>query len=87
MPDAFRRIVAGIGFHACCPTLYGRVRYPLCGGCRSRPMQPMGSRQLDPKGCGAMGLGDCTIVTWGFYTDPVSPATLFDLLIGILEGW
>ena len=31
-------------------TLYGRVRYPLCGGCRSRPMQPMGSRQLTPKG-------------------------------------
>jgi|688.fasta_scaffold224866_1 hypothetical protein len=21
-------------------TLYGRVRYPLCGGCRGRPMQP-----------------------------------------------
>jgi hypothetical protein len=33
-----------------CPTLYGRVRYPLCGGCRCRPMQPMGSRQLAPKG-------------------------------------
>ncbi len=31
-------------------TLYGRVRYPLCGGCRCRPKRPMGSRQLAPKG-------------------------------------
>ena len=44
-----------------CLTLYGRVRYPLCGGCRCRPMQPMGSRQLAPRACGAMGLG---IVRW-----------------------
>ena len=31
-------------------TLYGRVRYPLCGGCRCRPKRQMGSRQLAPKG-------------------------------------
>ena len=31
-------------------TLYGRVRYPLCGGCRCRPMQPIGYRQRAPKG-------------------------------------
>jgi hypothetical protein len=31
-------------------TLYGRVRYPLRGGCRCRHMQPMGGRQLAPKG-------------------------------------
>ena len=31
-------------------TLYGRVRYPLCGGCRCRPKRPTGSRQLAPKG-------------------------------------
>ena len=31
-------------------TLYRRVRYPLCLGCHCRPMQPMASRQLAPKG-------------------------------------
>ena len=36
--------------------------------------------------CGAMGLGDCTVGTWGFYTDPVSPATLFDFFTGNLAG-
>ena len=38
-------------------TLYVRVRYPLCGGCRCRPMQPMGSRQLAPKGMRCKGSG------------------------------
>ena len=38
-------------------TLYGRVRYPLCAGCRCRPMQPMGSRQLTPKGMQCNGTG------------------------------
>jgi hypothetical protein len=38
-------------------TLYGRVRYPLCGRCRCRPMQPMGSRQLTPKGLWCNGTG------------------------------
>ena len=38
-------------------TLYGRVRYPLCGGCRCRPMQPMGSRQLALKGMRCNGSG------------------------------
>ena len=36
------------------------------------------------RACGAMGLGDCTVLTWGFYTDPVSPATLFDFFTGNL---
>jgi hypothetical protein len=27
-----------------------------------------------------MGLGDCTVGVCGFYTDPVSPSTLFDFL-------
>ena len=43
-----------VPFH---PTLYGRVQYPLCGGCRCRPMQPMGSRQLAPKGIRCNGSG------------------------------
>jgi len=38
-------------------TLHGRVRYPLCGGCRCRPMQPMESRQLAPKGLRCNGTG------------------------------
>ncbi len=36
------------------------------------------------KACGTMGFGDCTMGTWGFYTDPVSPATFFDSL---QESW
>jgi hypothetical protein len=38
-------------------TLYGQVRYPLCGRCRCRPMQPMGSRQLARKGLRCNGPG------------------------------
>jgi hypothetical protein len=38
-------------------TLYGQVRYPLLGGCRCRPMQPMGSRLLAPKGMRCNGSG------------------------------
>jgi hypothetical protein len=34
--------------------------------------------------CGAMSLGDCTVGIWGFYTDPVSPAMLFDFFAGYL---
>jgi hypothetical protein len=34
-----------------------------------------------------MGLGDCTVESCGFYTDLVSPATLFDLFIGKLAEW
>jgi hypothetical protein len=37
--------------------------------------------------CGAIGLGDYKVKTWGFYTEPVSPATLFDFLTGNLAGW
>ena len=36
---------------------------------------------------GAMGLRDCTVGSRGFYTDPVSPAMLFDLFIGKLAEW
>jgi hypothetical protein len=36
------------------------------------------------RACGAMGLGDCTAGPWGLYTDPVSPATLFDFFTGNL---
>ena len=39
------------------PTLYGRVRYPLCGRCRCRPMQPMGGRQFSPQGMRCSGTG------------------------------
>jgi hypothetical protein len=39
------------------------------------------------RACGAMGLGDCTVGMWGFYTDPVSPASLFDFFIGNLADW
>jgi len=39
------------------------------------------------RACGAMGLGDCTVGMWGFYTDPVSPASLFDSFIGNLADW
>ena len=35
-------------------------------------------------GCGAMSLWDCTVGTWGSYTDPVSPATLFIFFAGNL---
>jgi hypothetical protein len=36
------------------------------------------------KACGAMGLVDCTVKTWGFYTDPVSPESLFHFFTGSL---
>ena len=39
------------------------------------------------RACGAMGLGDCTVEKWGFYTDPVSPAALFDFFTGNLADW
>jgi len=39
------------------------------------------------RACGAMGQGDCTVGTWGFYTDPVLPATLFDFFTGNLTDW
>jgi len=40
------------------------------------------------KYCGAMGLVDCTVETWGFYTDPVSPASLFHFFIGsLVDSW
>lgn len=29
-------------------TLHGRIRYPLCGGCRWRAMQPIGFGQVAP---------------------------------------
>jgi hypothetical protein len=44
-------------------TLYGRTRYPLCGWCRCRPMQPMKTRQLAPKGLRCNGAGG--FVRWG----------------------
>jgi hypothetical protein len=36
------------------------------------------------RACGAMGLWDCTVGIWGFYTDLVSPAPLFDFFTGNL---
>ena len=36
------------------------------------------------KACGAKGLGNCTVERCGFYTDPVSPASLFDFCTGNL---
>jgi hypothetical protein len=34
-----------------------------------------------------VGLRYCTVGTWGYYTDPVSLATLFDFLTGNLADW
>ena len=34
-----------------------------------------------------MGLGDCTVGTWEFYTDPITPATLFCFFTGNLADW
>jgi hypothetical protein len=42
---------------------------------------------LIQRACGAMGLGDCTVGVCGFYTEPVSPSTLFDFFAGNLEDW
>ena len=42
---------------------------------------------LIQRACGAMGLGDCTVGVCGFYTDPVSPSTLFAFCTGNLEDW
>jgi len=42
---------------------------------------------LVQKSCGAMSLGDCTVGTWGFYADPVSPAMFFDFFAGYLADW
>ena len=39
------------------------------------------------RACDAMGLGECTVGKWGFYTDPVSSATLFDFFIRNLAVW
>jgi len=50
-------------------------------------MQPVGSRQLTPKGTGAIQLADCTVGTWGFYTDPVSPEAHFDFFTENLADW
>jgi hypothetical protein len=36
------------------------------------------------RACGAMVLWDSTMGMWGFYTDPVSPATLFVFFTGDL---
>ena len=46
-----------VQLHFVCLTLFGRVRYPLCRGCRCRPMQPMASRQHAPKGLRCNGSG------------------------------
>jgi hypothetical protein len=51
----------------------------LCSGCEAG--------NLIQRACGAVGLGDCTVGVCGFYTDPVSPSTLFDSFTGYLEDW
>ena len=45
------------------------------------------ARNLLQRACSAMGLGDCTVEMWEFYTDAVSPATLFDFFAGNLADW
>ncbi len=42
---------------------------------------------LRQRACDAMGLWDCTVGTWRFYTDPVSPAALFEFLTRNLAVW
>ena len=39
------------------------------------------------RACGALGLGDCKVGTGGFYTDQVSPASLFGFFTGNLADW
>jgi len=34
------------------------------------------------RACCAMGLGDCRVSVWEFYTDPVSPAPFFVIFTG-----
>jgi hypothetical protein len=34
-----------------------------------------------------MGLRYCTVIEWGYYTNPVSLAMLFDFLTGDLANW
>jgi len=36
---------------------------------------------------GAIQLGDCTVGTWGFYTDTVSPEAHFDFFTENLADW
>ena len=45
------------------------------------------SGNLLQSACGAMGLGDSTVETWGIYPDPVSQASLFDFLAGNSADW
>jgi hypothetical protein len=33
------------------------------------------------------GSGDCTVGKWAFYTDPVSPVTLYDFFARNLADW
>ena len=47
-------------------------------------MQPMGSLQLAPKGLRCNGSGGLYGGNLGIYTDPISPATLFDFFTGNL---
>jgi len=53
------------------------------GGLRSR----WEAGNLLQRACGAMGLEDCTVGIWGFYTDPISPASLFDFFTRNQAGW
>jgi hypothetical protein len=39
------------------------------------------------RACSAMILGDCSAGKWGFYADPVSPATLIVFFTGNLADW
>jgi hypothetical protein len=39
------------------------------------------------KACGAEGLGDCTVGTWNYHTDLVSPAKRFAFFTGNLADW
>ena len=68
------------------PTLYGRVRYPLCLGCHCRPMQPMGSRQLAPKGMRWNGSGGLYGGEVGILYGPGIPGDVFRLLCRISGG-
>jgi hypothetical protein len=38
---------------------------------------------LRQRACGAIGLEDCTVGMWEFYTDPESPAPFFVIFTGI----
>ena len=70
-----------------------RLRYMGGSGIRSAVVVVVGLCSRWPadnmlqRACGAVGPGDSTAGTLGFYTDPISPSTMFDFITGNLADW